>query len=205
MAQLRLGCPLKGNFFEFPWNSITVFDLRRIALSTCIGLILGACAAALCYYVDSKSLPLGLPSSLEVLCVMIALIIGHETLHLAGFPRLGFDKNTVIGIWPEMASPYVQYISPMRRNRFIFATLLPLLTLSLVPVILLSVGSKGTEYLNWIAVLNCIGAGSDIFIAYSVLRVVPKNALVLESDSKLYWTPFQSTDNLIDYRGSHSH
>ena len=165
-----------------------IFDVHRLALSALIGGGIALCFALLWHLASSASLPLGSPSAMETLSFVAALVLCHEASHLLGFPRAGLDSNTVIGIWPKIASPYVQYCSPMSRNRFMVACALPVLTLSIFPLVLVSIGVGSVACLSWLSVLNCVGAGSDLFVCYILLTVVPADALVLESDGKIYWT-----------------
>lgn len=170
------------------WNSMTVFDARRLAWSALIGAIVAACFAAVWHILDAASLPLGATSGLEILLFMTIIVSCHEGSHLLGFPDAGLGSNTVIGIWPKVAAPYVQYRLPMGRNRFMVTCLLPVLTLSILPLLLVPIGFGSVAYLSWISVLNCVGAGSDIFIFWKLLTAVPADALVLESDGKIHWT-----------------
>lgn len=189
MPKLRIGCPLQGDFSDAAWHSMTIFDPRRLAWSIGIGGILAGSFALAWYRFDAGSLPFGSPSFLEIFSFVAVLVILHEASHLLGFPNTGFDSNTVIGIWPKIASPYVQYVSPMARNQFLLVLLLPVLTLSILPFLLVASGIGSVGHLSWFSVLNCIGAGSDIVIYGKVLSVVPPNTSVMESDGKLYWAP----------------
>jgi hypothetical protein len=188
MPKLRVGCPLQRNLPSQGWDSIEVFDQRRIIWSLGIGGFLGLCVALAWYEFDAASLPLGSPSLIEFVLVVTVLVIGHEGLHLLGFPHAGLDSNTLIGIWPQLGSPYVQYLSPMARNQFLLSVLLPFLILTILPFILVAGGIGSVGYLSWISVLNSVGAGSDLFIFVKMLSVVPVNASVMENGDRMYWT-----------------
>lgn len=193
MPKLRIGCPLGGNFSDLAWTSMTVFDVRRLVFSLIVGGVLAALTAVAWRAVDPTSIPLGSASGAEVLWVGAILIVAHEAAHLLGFPGGGLNSKTIIGIWPKIGSPYVQYTAPMSRNRFILVLALPFLILSILPLTLVSVGLQSNEYISWISVINCLGAGSDLFILYKMLTVVPTEASVMESDGKVYWTQQLST------------
>lgn len=187
MPKLRIGCPLQGDLPDVGWNSLAIFDQRRLMWSLVVGIALAVCVALAWYEFDSSSLPLGSPSFIEFVSVVATLVIGHEALHLFGFPNVGLGSNTVIGIWPQTGSPYVQYLSPMARNQFLFSLLLPFLILTVVPFTLVACGIGSVGYLSWVSVLNSVGAGSDIFIFVRMLSVVPATASVMESGDRMYW------------------
>lgn len=188
MPALRIGRPLPGNFSDDAWSCMAVFDLRQVLWSFVVGGIVTGCITVLWCWVDNASLPLDSQSPDAIFLLTLAMVICHEALHLLAFPGAGLNANTVIGIWPQLASPYVQYISPMRRNRFLFACILPFLILSILPLILVLAGFEPISYLSWISVGNSVGASSDLFIVGKVLLTVPAGAMVLESDGKVYWT-----------------
>jgi hypothetical protein len=187
MPKLRIGCPLVGDFSDRTWCNMTVFDARHLSYSVLVGGILAVLAAIVWRNLDSTSLPLGNPSGIEIFSISAILIISHEALHFIFFPGAGLNANSVIGIWIKIASPYVQYLSPMSRNRFMFVLVMPFFIISIFPLFLLSSGIEQNFYMSWIAVLNCLGAGSDIFIFCMMFAKVPSDAVVLESDGKLFW------------------
>jgi hypothetical protein len=187
MPKLRIGRPLTGNFSDLAWNSMEVFDARRLCYSVLVGGALAVVFAVIWRVLDTASLPLGRPSSAEIFCVTAILIIFHEALHFVFFPGAGLNANSVIGVWCKVASPYVQYLSPMRRNRFMLVLVMPFLILSVLPLFLLSFGIGQNTYIGWISVLNCLGAGSDLFIFAMMFASIPSHSQVLESDGKVFW------------------
>lgn len=188
MPKIRIGSPLQNHEINNNnWNSIEIFDRRRLLWSIGTGLILASITSFIFLQLNPASLPLGRPTWTEFAIFFIILSIGHETLHLLAFPRFGFDANTVAGIWVEFGSPYVQYLLPMQRNKFILACAMPFIVLTLAPLILVAGGFGLTENLSWMAVLNSIGAGSDILILIKLLSTVPSNAWVLENGEKMHW------------------
>ena len=173
-------------------------DQRRLIFSIGLGICVALLVAVLWLVCYPNSLPLGSPSWMEFTLVFFILAVGHEALHVIGFPRIGLDSKTIIGIWPEFGSPYVQYLSPMRRNRFLLATLLPFFVLTIFPLPFLFLFSiKLTEsigYASWISVLNSIGAGSDILIFAKVVTQIPKNSLLIENHDSIYWDSINLSD-----------
>jgi hypothetical protein len=152
-----------------------------------MGTVVAAAVALIWSFCNRDSLPLGSPSWTALTIVFLLLCLGHEGLHLLGFPNAGFDRHTVIGLWAEFGSPYVQYLSPMVRTRFVFTALLPFLVLTILPFPLASIFPESVAYLSWVSVLNSVGAGSDILVAAKLLSMVPRDALVIESGELMYW------------------
>lgn len=187
MPTLRIGVPLPATFPDAGWHSMPVFDVRNFVRSCLLGVLLAVCFGLAWHALVAASLPLGALSVIYVAWFAAVLIIVHEGLHVLGFPGGGANANTVIGIWPQLGSPYVQYLLPMTRDRFILVCLLPFLGLSVLPLALVACGVGPVAQLSWLSVLNCIGAGSDIFIVIKLIKIVPATAQVMESDGKLYW------------------
>lgn len=195
MPKFRMGTPLKGDFSHLGWNSIAVFEVPQMLRSFALGGIVTGLLVVAWRLVDPVSLPFRLLSHADFL-VVVAAVLAHEALHLAGFPRLGLDSRSVFGIWPQMVAPYVQYLLPMARNRFLLALLLPFLVLSILPLAVVSIGIGPVAELSWISIGNCVGASSDLFIFCKVLALVPRKALILESNGKIYWTQAQLSDTV---------
>jgi hypothetical protein len=186
MPKLRIGHPLQTSCSQ-NCQTIKIFDQRRLLLSIGLGAVVALCFAIAWRNCSGESLPLGSPSWLEFGVVLVTLSLGHEALHLVGFPRRGLDSNTVIGLWLEFGSPYVQYLSPMSRNQFLLATILPFAVLSILPVVFAANDIGSVAYLSWISVLNCVGAGSDLLVFAKTLAIVPANAWVLENGESMLW------------------
>ena len=188
MPKFRIGRPqLQQSSVIEEWESFKTLDQRRLIYSLCIGVTIGTFIAFLWRLLYSESLPFGSPSWTKIVLSLIVLIIGHEVIHLLGFPYLGMSSRTVVGLWLEAGSPYVQHMSPIRRNRFLAISILPFFVLSVMPLVLAAHNLGTINYLSWISVLNCLGAGSDIFIFIQILRVVPSKANVIEGEDALYW------------------
>lgn len=188
MPQLYIGRPLAGNPpFGVAHHSLAIFDQQRLTWSVMAGCTLALCLALLMLLVNPASLPLGSPSWTEIGLAFLVICIGHEALHMLVFPRLGLGQDTIIGLWPQFGSPFVQHLSPMPRNRFLCSAAMPFLVLSLAPIPLVAHDIGPVDLLSWVAVLNGFGAGSDLHIAARVLRVVPADAWVVENGETLLW------------------
>lgn len=189
MFKIHIGAPiiaaLPGNT---AWGSIPILDQRTLSLSLGVGALAALCTALIWHTCIPSSLPLGAPSWESIVLVMIALVFGHEAFHLAGFPKFGLAPDTVVGIWPEFGSPYVQHLAPMKRNRFLLSVSLPFVAITIVPILLSLHFSAHVDHLSWISVLNSIGAGSDIVVFAKLVISVPTKSFVVESGKTLHWS-----------------
>ncbi|HBI69746.1 MAG TPA: hypothetical protein DDZ22_12245 [Massilia sp.] len=104
---------------------------------------------------------------------------------MLALPRFGLDSKTIVGIWPEMASLYVQYMSPMSQNRFLVVSMLPLFILSVLPFSLAYNNIGLVDQLSWVSVLNYLGAGSDVSIFIRILLTIRSNSRIIESEELL--------------------
>src|SRR5690606_17377367 len=69
-----------------------------------------------------------------------AVIIVHELIHAAVHPRWGLSRASVIGAWPSKLLFYAHYSGPLSRDRFLAVFIAPFVAITLVPLLLASVG-----------------------------------------------------------------
>lgn len=150
-----------------------------VGVGTCLLVVLGWKLLA------STSLPFGSARFAEVLAVALAIIIGHELVHLAVFPGAG-RRDAIMGIWPQKFAAFVQYLRPTSRNRFVAVALAPFVVISLLPIALAASGLQVPPFIQWMSVINGFGAGGDLLASYLLLRHVHGSRLVLESNHGLY-------------------
>jgi len=188
MPKFYIGPPQRHqSSIDEEWKSLTTLDESQLILSTLVGISAAACLALIWKILFDESLPFGSPTWNEIVISSVILIFGHEAVHLLGFPNFGLNSKTIIGIWPQAGSPYVQYTSPMSRNKFLVMLILPVLILSILPFFLAYNKIGFIDQLSWISVLNCIGAGSDLLIFFRIISTVPAKSSVIESEKSLLW------------------
>lgn len=188
MPKFYIGPPQRyQSSIDEEWKSLTTLDESQLILSTFIGIGSAACLALIWKIIFDESLPFGSPTWNEIIISSLILIFGHEVVHLLGFPNCGLNSKTLIGIWLQAGSPYVQYTSPMSRNRFLVMLILPVLILSILPFFFAYNQAGFINQLSWISVLNCIGAGSDLLIFSRIISIVPPKSRVIESEKSLLW------------------
>lgn len=117
----------------------------------------------------------------------LLLILVHELLHAVAFPK---EATVYIGIMPKSFAAVALSASPVKRNRLVFLSLLPIL-LGLVPLILFGLG--GCDQKEWngamfgMAVMGMVSVYPDVYHVYHILKTVPKDAVIQNDKSTTYY------------------
>ena len=115
------------------------------------------------------------------------LIIVHELLHAIAFPK---NATVYIGIMPQNLTAVALSSSPVKRNRFIFLSILPII-LGLIPLVIFCFSNNGLKELNGIlfgmAIMGMISVYPDIYNIVNILRVVPEDATIQNNKNETYY------------------
>lgn len=115
------------------------------------------------------------------------LIIVHEFLHAIAFPE---DATVYIGIVPKSFTAVALSSSPVKRNRYIFLSILPII-LGIIPLIIFCFTGNDLKALNGIlfgmAIIGMVSVYPDLYNIFHILRIVPKNAAIQNSKSETYY------------------
>ena len=115
------------------------------------------------------------------------LIIVHELLHAIAFPK---NATVYIGIMPKSLTAVALSSSPVKRNRFIFLSILPII-LGLIPLAIFCFSSNSLKELNGIlfgmAIMGMVGVYPDIYNIFKILREVPTNATIQNNKNETYY------------------
>lgn len=115
------------------------------------------------------------------------LIIVHELLHAIAFPK---NATVYIGIMPKSLTAVALSSSPVKRNRYIFLSILPII-LGLIPLVIFCFSSNSLKELNGIlfgmAIMGMISVYPDIYNIFNILREVPENATIQNNKSETYY------------------
>jgi len=79
--------------------------------------------------------------------------VAHELSHALVHPKAGLSPHSILGFWPSRVSFYANYDGEMSRNRLIAILLMPLLTISIVPLLVSAVIQVSS---GWVAFFFCI-------------------------------------------------
>lgn len=121
------------------------------------------------------------------LVIGFLLIVVHELIHAMFFPK---DAIVYIGIVPKSFTAVCLSSSPVKRNRYIFLSLAPII-LGLVPLIIFCVSDNNLKMLNGImfgmAIMGMVSVYPDIYNIFNILKVVPKNATIQNDKNETYY------------------
>lgn len=115
------------------------------------------------------------------------LIIIHEWLHAVAFPK---DATVYIGIMPKSLTAVALSSSPVKRNRFVFLSILPII-LGVIPLVIFCFSSNNLKELNGLmfgmAIMGMVSVYPDIYNVFNILRVVPKDATIQNNKNETYY------------------
>lgn len=159
-------------------------------VATFIGLAAAAGAAWLWFRLtplDRFGFEPTLGTALILFGTVALVIFVHELLHAAAHPKFAENGYTIIGFWPAKVVFFAAYLGPTTRNRFLFGLLLPLIVISLIPLILATLVLIPSSMLAFISIVNVALASGDIFGAYLVLTQIPSGATLCSQGHITYW------------------
>lgn len=128
-----------------------------------------------------------------VILALLLFIPLHELAHAVIHPGLGLSSRTVVVLWPAKLRFGVYYEGCMTRRRWLIMRLAPLVGLSVVPVLLLTLfkvvpASFATEiFWQVLTLVNAVGSGGDLVAAVWVVAQVPAGAEICFRGGKAYW------------------
>jgi len=123
-----------------------------------------------------------------ILFSFAGIVVIHELIHALVHPMAGRSPHSILGIWPSRVLFYAHYDGELRRNRFVGILLMPLVIISLVPLILAAlklIPASGS--LAYISILNASVACGDVLGAGITLFQVPTDAIVRNQSWRTYW------------------
>jgi hypothetical protein len=119
--------------------------------------------------------------------VMVAIFPVHEIIHAAVHPGAGKSPNSILGLWPSRLLFYAHYSGELSRNRFITVLGMPLLVISVVPLLVAVLIGHASVTIAFASAFNALAAGGDIFAICLLLFQVPGAATVRNHGWKTYW------------------
>lgn len=115
------------------------------------------------------------------------LILVHELLHAVAFPK---DATVYIGIMPKSLTAVALSSSLVKRNRYVFLSILPII-LGLIPLVMFCFSNNDLKESNGIlfgmSIMGMISVYPDIYNIYNILKVVPKNATIQNNKNETYY------------------
>ena len=118
------------------------------------------------------------------LVVSIFLLVPHELLHAAAYPR-----GAECGLWISLhgGALFVTGTSPMSRQRFLWVSLLPACLLSLLPLTAWVIFPAMNGIWFTASALHLVSCTGDFCNCWNMIRQVPKDATIQQSGFHTYW------------------
>lgn len=156
----------------------------------CFALPLGiaACAAVVTLWIYLTPVTKTPVASLPLLlATMLAIFPVHELIHAFVHPQMGLSRDSILGIWLSRQLFYAHYMGELSRNRFIAILVMPLLLISVVPLVVSALIVHASVTVAFLSSFNVLASGGDIFAICILLLQVPSAATVRNSGWKTYW------------------
>lgn len=117
----------------------------------------------------------------------LLLLVVHELLHAVAFPK---DATVYLGIMPKSMTAVALSPSPVKRNRFLFLSILPVI-LGVIPLVLFCVSSSSLRELNGLlfgmAVMGMVSVYPDFYNVAYILKKVPSGAMIQNDKNVTYY------------------
>jgi hypothetical protein len=120
------------------------------------------------------------------LVLIAGLVIAHELIHALVHPMAGRSPRSILGFWTSLGF-YAHYDGEMSRNRLVACLLMPLLVLSIVPLLVSAVTQVSSAWVAFVSAFNAFCACVDLLLAGSVLIQIPATAIVRFKSWRIYW------------------
>jgi hypothetical protein len=114
------------------------------------------------------------------------LVVVHELIHALVHPMAGLSPRSILGFWASLGF-YAHYDGEMSRNRLVACLLMPLLVISIVPLLVSAVAQVSSGWVAFISAFNAFCASVDMLLAGSILLQVPATASVRFKCWRIYW------------------
>ena len=151
-----------------------------------IGVVAAATVGALWFLVTPLRDIMPAMSLPTFLLLFAGLVVVHELIHALAHPMAGLSPRSTLGFWPSLGF-YAAYDGEMSRNRLVTCLLMPLLIISVVPLLVSAVTQVCSDWVALVSAFNALCACVDILLAGSVLLQIPATATVRFKSWRIYW------------------
>jgi hypothetical protein len=122
------------------------------------------------------------------------MAIVHELIHALVHPMAGRSPHSILGFRPAVGF-YAHYDGELSRNRLVAILLMPLLIISIVPLLVSAVTQVSSGWVAVVSELNAFCACADMLEAGWVLFQIPATGIVRYRSLRIYW---REGDTLAD-------
>ncbi len=177
------GAPLR---FRYP---VAVLQIASVLLLVVAAPLLALLTALL--RGDTAAIPpvLGVVDVLALLATIVATVLLHELVHGLSYRALGYRVS--YGVSLRLVAAYAAAFGQwQRRNHNLLVALAPLLVMTPLLLLLITLGGSTAARLGFAALLfNSAGAVGDLYLAYRLLRA-PAATLLYDADPRTMWMAF---------------
>jgi len=125
--------------------------------------------------------------SLPTLLLSFAgLVVVHELIHALVHPMAGRSPHSILGFGPSVGF-YAHYDGELSRDRLVAILLMPLLIISIVPLLVSAVTQVSSGWVAFVSAFNAFCACADMLEAGLVLFQIPANRIVRYQSLRIYW------------------
>lgn len=154
-----------------------------------IGVVAAVTVAALWFLVtplEDITPAMSLPA---FLLLFAGLVVIHEFIHALAHPMAGLSPHSILGFDPSPAGGgfYGHYSGEMTRNRLLAILLMPLLIISIIPLLASAVAQVSSGWVALVSAANALGACADMLEAGLVLFQIPATAIVRFKSWRIFW------------------
>jgi Putative zincin peptidase len=156
-------------------------------LSLPIGIVAAAVVAVLWFLVTplrDVTPAIFLPA---FLLSFAGIVVVHELIHALVNPTAGRSPHSILGLWPAGGFFYAHYDGELSRNRFVAILLMPLLIISIVPLLVSAVTQVSSGWAAFVSVFNAFLACVDMLQAGLVLFQIPATRIARQKSWRTYW------------------
>lgn len=121
------------------------------------------------------------------LLLLAGIVVVHELIHALVHPKAGRSRQSVLGFWPAGCFFYANYDGELSRSRYLVILLMPLLVISIVPLVVSAVTQVSYGWVAFVSVFHAFLAGGDLLPAGLVLFQVPASGTVRQKSWRTYW------------------
>ena len=120
------------------------------------------------------------------LLLFAGLVVVHELIHALVHPMAGLSPRSILGFWASLGF-YAHYDGEMSRNRLVATLLMPLLIISIVPLLVSAVTQVSSGWVAFVSAFNALAACVDLLLAGSILFQIPATAIVRFKSWRIFW------------------
>jgi hypothetical protein len=120
------------------------------------------------------------------LLAFAGIVVVHELVHALVHPMAGRSPHSILGFGPSVGF-YANYDGEMSRNRLVAILLMPLLIISIVPLLVSAVTQVSSGWVAFVSAFNAFCSCADILDAGLVLFQIPANRIVRYQSWRIYW------------------